>query len=173
MVNFSETAVEITKRAMEYLRRHEKELQPRTITIQLQKNDDYLSTALRATSELVWVSDEPKQRGGQEKGPSPLSYFLSSMGFCQFVHYAEHCMAENIRLDSLEMRIDGQISLQRPRRFTEVTYEVKITSEESDEIVKKLARAAAEDCYVTNTLSTACKVTGVIIHNNQKIDEHG
>jgi hypothetical protein len=63
------------------------------------------------------------------------------------------------------MKIDGTISEQRPRRFIEVTYEVTVTSSESDETVKKLALKAAEDCYVTNTLKRACPVTGVIIHN--------
>jgi len=94
------------------------------------------------------------------------------MGFCQLVHYSEHCMAESVKLDSLEVRIDGKASNQRPRRFTEVTYEVTIHSSEEDEVVKRLARAAADECYVTGTLKDACKVTGIITHNGRLIDEH-
>ncbi len=157
---------------MEYSAKHEKELQPRTITMMLTKGDDFLSSAKRAGSDLVWYSDESKEKGGQEKGASPLSYFLSAMGFCQFVHYTEHCIVDNIKLESLEMKIDGTISLQKPRRFTEVRYEVKISSHENDESVKKLARQAADDCYVTNTLRGACKVTGSIVHNGNTIDTH-
>ncbi len=85
-------------------------------------------------------------------GPSPLSYFLSSLSFCQLVHYAEHAMDRNLKIDSLEIKVEGRASMQRPRRFIEVRYEVEITSHEDDETVKSLARAAAEDCYVTNTL---------------------
>ncbi len=172
IVRFSEAAIEKTKRQMQYVREHENELRPFTVTVLLRKEDDYLSFAKRAGSDQVWYSDEPKDRGGQGKGPSPLSYFLSSMGFCQLVHYAEHCMTDSIKLDSLELKLDGKVSNQRPRRFTEVTYEAMIHSSEKDEVVKKLARAAADDCYVTGTLKTACKVTGVITHNGRKIDEH-
>ncbi len=171
-IKFSETAVEKTKRQMQYVREHEKELGPFTVTVLLRKEDDFLSSANRAGTSLVWYSDEPKDRGGQGKGPSPLSYFLSSMGFCQLVHYAEHCMAEGIKLDSLEVKIDGKVSTQRPRKFTEVTYEVTIHSSEQDETVKKLARTAAEDCYVTGTLKKACRVTGIINHNGRTVDEH-
>lgn len=172
MVKYSESVAERIKHSMEYIAKHEQEMPPRTITVSLMKGDDFLSSATRAGSNLVWYSDESMARGGQEKGASPLSYFLSSMGFCQFIHYAEHFVVDNVKIDSLEMKIDGKISMQRPRRFTEVTYEVKISSSEDDETIKKIARAAADDCYVTNTLRRACKVVGTITHNDRKIDEH-
>ncbi len=94
------------------------------------------------------------------------------MGFRQFVHFTEHSIADNVKLDSLAMRVEGTISLQVPRRFLEVRYLVSISSPESDERISKLARQAAEDCYVTNTLRAACKVTGMVMHNGKRINEH-
>ena len=157
---------------MQYTKEHEAQLGPRTITVELRKEDNFLSTASRPPTDLKWHSDESKERGGTGKGPSPLSYFLSSMGFCQFVHYAEHAMIDGIRLESLEMKVNGTIVAQRPRRFTDVTYEVKILNPESEETIKRLAEKATDDCYVTNTLKKGCKVTGTIIHNGKKIDSH-
>ena len=93
---------------MQSLRDHEKELQLFLVTVLVAKKDDFLSSASRPCSDLVWSSDEPKDRGGQGLGPSLLSYFLSSMGFCQFVHYAEHGMARNLRIDSLEVLLRHQ-----------------------------------------------------------------
>jgi uncharacterized OsmC-like protein len=172
MIRFDEQVAERTKRAMQYTKDHEAELEPRTITIELRKEDNFLSTASRPGTDLKWYADESKEKGGTSKGPSPLSYFLSSMGFCQFVHYAEHAMVDGIKLESLEMKIDGTIVAQRPRRFTEVTYEVRISSPESEETIRRLAKKAADDCYVTNTLKRSCKVIGTIIHNGKKIDSH-
>jgi uncharacterized OsmC-like protein len=172
MIRFDEHVAERTKRAMQYTKEHEAELEPRTITIELRKEDNFLSTASRPGSDLKWYADESKERGGTGKGPSPLSYFLSSMGFCQFVHYAEHAMVDGIKLESLEMRVNGTIVAQRPRRFTEVTYEVRISSPESEATIRRLAKKAADDCYVTNTLKKSCKVTGTILHNGEKIDSH-
>ena len=171
-VRFDEQVAARTKRAMQYTKEHEAELEPRTITIELKKEDNFVSTASRPGTDLKWYADESKERGGTPKGPSPLSYFLSSMGFCQFVHYAEHAMVEGTKLESLEMSVNGTIVTQRPRRFTEVTYEVRIMSPESEETIKRLAKKAADDCYVTNTLKRSCKVLGTIIHNGKKIDSH-
>ena len=172
VIKFEDTVVERTKRTLEYVKKHEDELPPRTMTVRLEKKDNFLSAASREGSGLIWYSDKSKERGGQERGPSPLSYFLSSMGFCQLVHYAEHAIVDGLRLDSLQMKVSGKISMQPPRRFTEVAYEASITSSETDEAIKGLARKAAEDCYVTNTLRRACTVTGTVLHNGKRIDGH-
>jgi uncharacterized OsmC-like protein len=172
MIRFNEQVAERTKRAMQHTKEHEAELEPRTITIELRKEDNFLSTASRPGTDLKWYADESKERGGTGKGPSPLSYFLSSMGFCQFVHYAEHAIVDGIKLESLEMKVNGTIVAQRPRRFTEVSYEIRISSPECEEIIRQLAKKAADDCYVTNTLKKSCKVIGTITHNGRKIDSH-
>src|SRR6266851_2016940 len=113
-----------------------------------------------------------RKREGAQARVLVHSFFLSSMGFCQFVHYAEHAMIDGIKLESLEMKVNGNIVTQRPRRFTEVTYEVRISSPESEETIRELAKKAADDCYVTNTLKRSCKVIGTIVHNGKQIDSH-
>ncbi len=172
MIEFQKAKVETVRRRMQYIKEHEKEIQPRTITVKLAKGDDFSSSASSPGSDLVWHSDEPGERGGDGKAPTPLQHFLSGMGFCQFVHYAEHLMVEGVTLESLQMQVDGKVSLQRPRRFIEVSYEVSVTSQLDDETVRALARRAADDCYATNTLKRACPVTGIVLHNGKKIDEH-
>lgn len=171
-MKIDEDVAEKTRRQMQYVLEHADSLSPRTITVRLTKYDNFLSSAQRDGSDLVWYADEAKERGGSAKGPSPLSYFLSSLGFCQFVHYVEHSALDGINLDSLEMKVDGKIVMQKPRRFTDVSYEVRVSSSESDEKIKKLAREASEDCFVTNTLKRSCNVSGLIYHNGVKIDEH-
>jgi len=172
MVNLSETLTEQVKRRMQSVKEHQAELKPWTVTVSVKKEDGFLSSASRQGSDLVWYSDEAKERGGTGKGPSPLSYFMSSLGFCQMVHYVEHCAVDNLKLDSLDIKVEGKISPQKPVRFTDVTYEVHLYSGEGDEQVRDLARLAAEDCYVTNTLRRSCNVTGIIFHNGKKIDKH-
>ena len=171
MVEYSESIVERTKRRMQYVKEHEKELQPRTISVKIEKQDDFLAMASSPGSDFVWYADEAKEQGGQGKGASPLTYLLSSMGFCQLVHFAEHSMADKINIQSLEMTINGIVSMQAPRHFLSITYEVTIKSPEPDTKIKILARKAADDCYVTNTLKRSCEVKGIVFHNGKKIDE--
>ncbi len=172
MVNLSETLTEQVKHRMQYVKEHQAELKSWTVTVSVKKEDSFLSSASRQGSDLIWYSDESRERGGTGKGPSPLSYFMSSLGFCQMVHYVEHCAVENLKLDSLDIKVEGKISPQKPVRFTDVTYEARIRSGEADDRVKVLARMAAEDCYVTNTLRRSCTVKGIIFHNGKKIGKH-
>jgi uncharacterized OsmC-like protein len=172
MVELSEPLVDQVRTRMQYVKQHQGELKPWTITVSVKKEDGFLSSASRQGSDLVWYSDESKDHGGTGKGPSPLSYFMSSMAFCQMVHYVEHCAVQNLKLDSLDIKVEGKVSSQKPVRFTDVAYEVQIRSREAEEQIKELARMAAEDCYVTNTLKRSCNVRGIIFHNGKKIDDH-
>ena len=172
MVYLTEPMAYQVKRRMQYVKEHQAELKPWTVTVSVKKEDGFLSSASRQGSDLVWYSDESKERAGTGKGPSPLSYFLSSLGFCQMVHYVEHCAMDDLRLDSLEMKVEGNVAPQIPVRFTDITYKTQIRSSEDDERVKRLAKMAAADCYVTNTLRRSCEVKGIIFHNGKKIDEH-
>src|SRR5260370_33935134 len=105
-LRFDQQVAERTKRTMQYVKEHEANLEPRTITIELRKEDNFLSEASRSGTDLKWNSHESKERGGPSNGASPLSYFLSSKAFCQFVHYAEHPMLDWINLQSLERKVN-------------------------------------------------------------------
>jgi len=172
MVGLSDSQLEQIKQRMLHAREHQAELKPWTVTVLVKKESGFLSSASRTGTDFVWYSDELKERGGTGTGASPLSYFLSSLAFCQMVHYVEHCAVQDVKLDSLDMKVEGKISPQKPVRFTDIVYETKIVSREGDERIKEVARRAAEDCYVTNTLRRSCKVTGLIYHNGKRIDEH-
>lgn len=171
MVEYAEAVNERIKRKMSYYREHKNDMKPTIMTIKVEKKDNMFSKAIKVGDELTWYSNDSKEVFEGNQGTSPLAYFLSSLGLCQCVHYAEHSIVEKIHLDSLTITVDGTIS-QNPREFTDVKYTVNIKSSESNETIKNLARNAASDCYVTNTLKKACNVSGIVFHNEIKIDEH-
>jgi len=53
--------------------------------------------------------------------------------------------------------------------FDEIEFEARISSQEPPERIRELARAAANDCYVTNTLKRACRVHGRIFLNGEHL----
>src|SRR5438093_10463108 len=120
--------VDQVKRRMQYVKEHQAELKPWTVTVSVKKEDGVLTSASRQGSDLVWYSDESKERAGTGKGPSPLSYFLSSLGFCQMVHYVEHCAMDDLKLDSLEMKVEGNGATRIPVRVTCRTNKTHIRS---------------------------------------------
>jgi uncharacterized OsmC-like protein len=133
------------------------------VSVTVKKGDNLLSETKPENQDFTWASDE--------NGPSPLSYFISSLGMCQMVHYAERAGSMNIRIDDLVIKVDGKFTISRPRFFTEIEYFVDIKSHESFETIRELVKSAASDCYVTNTLSKACDVKGFLILNGVQSGE--
>jgi len=135
------------------------------ISVRVTKGDNLLSEAKPENQEFSWTSSE--------NGPSPLAYFVSSLAMCQMIHYAEHAASKGLRIDNLQIRIEAKFKVNRPRSFSEITYFVEIKSPESDEEIIELASSAASDCYITNTLSKACMVNGLLMINGKDIGNIG
>ncbi len=126
------------------------------------KLDDLASVA-RGRNQHSWSADE--------NGPSPLEYFISALGLCQCVHYAEHAAASGIRLESLRIEINGDFRVTRPRGLNKIEYTVLIQSPEKPDVIRGLALKASADCYVTQTLKKACEVRGHLLLNNSDLGE--
>jgi uncharacterized OsmC-like protein len=133
------------------------------ISVIVKKGDNLFSESNPENTNLSWTSDEA--------GPSPLAYFISSLAMCQMIHYGEHAGSEDINIDEITIKVDGIFSVSRPRSFSEINYSVNIVSPESSLRIKDLAFSAASDCYITNTLSKACDVKGVLTVNGKNMGE--
>ena len=131
------------------------------ISVTVTKGDNLLSEAKPEKQEFSWTSNE--------NGPSLLAYFVSSLAMSKMIHNSEHAASENLVTDDLHIRIEGKFKISRPRFFSEITYFVDIMSQEHIEEIKKLASSAASDCYITNTLSKSCGVSGLLMANGNYI----
>jgi uncharacterized OsmC-like protein len=123
------------------------------------------------SGDLVWFSDLPKTGGGMGEHPGALQHFVSGLPLCQLTHYAERASVWGLKIEELEVSVVGRYLAIAGEGFDQVDYEVRISSPESPDRIKELARAAASDCYVTNTLKRSSRVSGIIFHNGNKIDE--
>ena len=57
--------------------------------------------------DFVIASDEPVQSGGTDKGPTPLDFFATSVGFCENVMFTRHAALHGLEFDSLETSVRG------------------------------------------------------------------
>ena len=135
------------------------------VRVTVTKGDNLYSEASPDGQSFLWASNE--------SGPSPLAYFVSSLAMCQMIHYGEHSGSKNIKIDSLVIKVEGKFSVSRPRSFSEITYQVEIKSPEDTERILELASNSASDCYITNTLSKACEVTGFLTVNGKEMGKIG
>lgn len=162
MVTFS---AGFTEKMRERLRKYE-EADTTEVTakvrVTVDKLDDLASVA-RGRNQSHWAADE--------NGPSPLEYYISALGLCQCVHYAEYAAASGIRLESLRIEINGDFRVTRPRSLKKLEYTVLIQSPEKPDVIRDLARKASADCYVTQTLKKACEVRGHLLLNDSNLSE--
>ncbi len=119
----------------------------------------------------VWVCDGPKERAGTNQAPGPLQYFLSSMAFCQLTHYAENAALMGIVLEEVKMNVKGQYNPLPGNGYETIEFETHIQSAEPLSRISELARRAEQECYVTNTLKKAARVSGKVFLNGQPLTD--
>lgn len=116
--------------------------------------------------------DEAEAFGGSDAGPSPLAYFLLSLGFCEQAQVARNAALADLKLESVATRVRGYFD-PRPGYveglpnlgFEEIRCEVRIESPEPAERILELMVRVEQQCYVLNTLRRCCTVHHRIHHN--------
>ena len=118
-----------------------------------------------AEPEFTLKIDEPRQRGGQDQGPSPLIYFLTGVGACLLNQFVRLGIARELDLRFLQVQVKGELQGKIGGGFEHITQELYAEGSVSPEELQELAEKAEALCYIHNTLSKATKMT-VVVHLN-------
>jgi len=126
--------------------------------------------------KFTLACDEPQPLGGMDKAPTPLEFFMASIGFCENVMFTRHATLLNLQFDSLETSVRGHwdrrgqyaISGSEPS-FKDVTVETKVTTKDSVEKVVEVTRRAHKGCPMHATIVKAMKVTDKLFVNGTEI----
>ena len=117
----------------------------------------------------VYCDDEnfKKQHG---KRPSPLQYFIASIGFCMFSQFKRLAARSEVLLDDLEMdlRMTYDLTGKFPMHsFSDaaqgISYVFRIASQAPLEKIIKVAQAADKGCHTVNSMRKRMPVAGKII----------
>jgi uncharacterized OsmC-like protein len=128
----------------------------------------------QAEDYTVYCDDEKfkKQHG---KRPSPLQYFIASIGFCMFSQFKRLATKWEVLLDDLEMdlRMTYDLSGKFPiKDFSDaaqgISYVFKIVSPAPLEKVIKIAQAADKGCHTVNSMRKRMPVTGKFMLNDRE-----
>ena len=117
------------------------------------------------------VVDEPTALGGSDSGPNPIEMLLAALGACQEITYRAYATAMRIPLDSVSVRLTGDIDLRGffgvnegvRAGFQHIHGEVHITSSASAAELARLKAAVDSHCPVLDMLSTPVPVTLALI----------
>ena len=126
--------------------------------------------------DFTIASDEPMSSGGTDKGPTPLDFFVASIGFCENVIFARHAALFGLNIESLETSVRGhwdrrgqyEIGGAEPS-FKDMTVETRVTTRDPIEKVVEITRLTHRRCPMHATISKAMKVTDKLFVNGQEV----
>jgi len=113
--------------------------------------------------------DEPAERGGTDKAPNPLAYFIAGAASCLLNQYATLAIARDVELEDLQLTARGHFDRRIGGAFEEVVYDLRLKSGASPESIVSLSKEAERMCYAHNTLKKAGvkMVTNLFLNGKQ------
>ncbi len=132
------------------------------------KRTDHLTMEARKR-HFTFLIDEPEVRGGKDRGPNPLAYFIAGAASCLMNQFDTDAIYRGIRLDGVELTARGHFDRRMGGAFSDIVYDLKLSSPATKEEILSLAREAEEMCYAHNTLKRAGvkMVTNIFLNGMQ------
>jgi len=149
-------------------------IQPLTVRATVHVVEDQLKEA--RVGQFIFRSDESSHLGGRGEAPSPLAYFVASVGFCLLTQFTRAAALKAIELDDL--RVDVRASFPVEWRYglgdassacDRLVYTVDVATDASDETVAGLLRWAERACHVVNSLREPVRVDVTLRHNGVEL----
>jgi uncharacterized OsmC-like protein len=127
-----------------------------------------------AADYTVYCDDENfKNQMGRR--PSPLQYFIASLGFCMFSQFKRLAAKAEVILDDLEMDLRMTYDLSGkfpPNDFSQaaqgLSYFFRIKAAAPIDKVIKIAQLADKGCHTVNSMRKRMPISGKIILNDQE-----
>ncbi len=141
---------------------------------------------IRLNEELVKVErsedytvlcDDKHFQAATGKRPSPLQYFIASIGFCMFSQLTRFASRLGVLIEDLEMELrmtydlSGSFSLSDISAATQgLSYEIKIKSPAPMERVMRVAQLTDKGCHTVNSMRKKTPVAGKMVLNDRKYE---
>ena len=116
--------------------------------------------------EHTLYSDEPHGLGGEGTAPNPVEQVAAALGNCLAVGYAASATVQNITLDEVKIKVEGDIDLstflglaQGNAGYESIRVSVHIKSSASAEELQALHKQVVATSPVGHTITRAVPVT--------------
>ncbi len=113
--------------------------------------------------------DEPPERDGHGRGPTPLNYFLIGAGSCLLMQWAKIAVIEGLNIDNLAAIARGHTDRRIDGYFTDFVFDIKMDGKESEERIRQVAKESERFCFAHNTLKRAVPVTTNVTLNGKLV----
>jgi len=130
---------------------------------------DHLTLEARKR-DFRFAIDEPEERGGNDKGPNPLAYFIAGAASCLVNQFLTDAIFRGVELEEVELSARGHFDRRLGGVFTEIIYDLRLTSPSPRAAIVSLAKESERMCYAHQTLLKAgVKMTTNIMLNGKPL----
>jgi uncharacterized OsmC-like protein len=119
-------------------------------------------------SNFQIIHDYPRYLGGHNLGPVPEEDILGRMITCLTHIYEIEASKRQIKLDSLELKVEGTLTsrlgnIDNPPTYKDIAYGVYISSPETKETIEALQKAVESICPIYNLVKDGQPIRGTIV----------
>jgi uncharacterized OsmC-like protein len=146
-------------------------LQQRAI---IRLNEDLVK--IERPEDYTVACNEDSFRKEAGKRPSPLQYFIASIGFCMFSQFARFASQRRVRIRDAEMdlrltyELSGKLGLADLSRMAQgMGYIFRVSSPAPVEQVIRVAQLADEGCHTVNSMRKRMPVSGKLLLNDREL----
>ena len=123
------------------------------------------------------LCDEVNFRKRAGNRPSPLQYFIASIGFCMFSQMARFAARLEVPLKNAVMDLRMTYDLRTKLRLNDfataaqaLTYSFNVESPAALERVIRVAQLTDKGCHTVNSMRNRLSVVGKWMHNDREFD---
>jgi putative redox protein len=115
--------------------------------------------------DFEFVTDQPEEKNGTNKGPTPVEYLLGSLGSCICITCRMIADRMGMKIDSVKTEVEGDIDYEgmvnpdevRPG-VGEIRMKVDLNGDLYEEGKQKIVERAEQSCPVTDTLKNQVNI---------------
>ena len=119
------------------------------VTIRYVDNQKFIAQA----GKHQLVIDQPKEKGGDDAGMTPLEIFLASLGACAGVYASSYCKNAQIDSRNLKISVNSELCPDAPKRFKEIKVSIDLGQPVGER--KEALLNFVKNCPVHHTLAGA------------------
>jgi uncharacterized OsmC-like protein len=136
-------------------------------------NDDLLR--IKRAEDYTVLCAEANFHKSAGKRPSPLQYFIASIGFCMFSQMARFAVKLKVPIEDAEMDLRMTYDLRVKKRVSDfstaaqdLAYVLKLRSQAPVEKILRLANLTDKGCHTVNSMRKRVPVSGKLLLNNEE-----
>ncbi len=146
------------------------------VTARLLRDVTVESTFKQYDREWTLIGDEAAVRGGHERGPTPLRYFLSGIAFCQVGWYAKGSAIVGCDLDEMVLDVRTFMDMRGEHGFGDfpthpqwLLFDLRVESAAAADSVLQMVDWGNVRCPLSVLVRRAVPVYERITHNGKVI----